>query len=84
MPEDTTTEQEKEKSAITDEMREEIFEKIGKICTDYNIPHACFLGVDPGSQEPVMFFRGNKITVARLTALFTKLIRDEIMQQLSL
>ena len=70
-------------NSISEEDREKIYEQVGKICDEYNISSACLLAVDPNSREPIMFFKGNKITVARLTALFTRLVKQEINQELA-
>ena len=85
MPEQTppSPSPEKDDKSISEEDRDKIYEQVHEILKKYNISHACLLALDPNSQEPIMFFRGNKITVARLTALFTRLVKEEINKQLA-
>lgn len=67
----------------TDPMKDELYEKVGQICEDNDIKHACFMAVHPESKEPIMYFRGDRLVVARVTALFTRLVKNDINQELA-
>jgi hypothetical protein len=74
---------EQEAADPADPMKEEIYEKIAQICEEKGIKHACFLAVHPESREPVMYFKGDRLVVARVTALFTRIVKDDINQELA-
>ncbi len=82
MPEQVETQQDQEKDEDR-EFREKIYSQISEICEKHGLTNICFLSVHPDKKEPIIFFKGNKITAAKLTALFTRFVKDEINQELA-
>ena len=79
---DTTEKQVESEGKNTD--RSSLYEKIGKLCDEYGLSDSCFMSDNPdNSSDPIIFIRGDKLTIARITAIYTRLVRREINQELS-
>lgn len=72
-----------EKDKKDREFREKIYSQVSEICEEHGLTTTCFLSIHPDNKEPIIFFRGSKITAARLTALFTRLVKTEINRELA-
>lgn len=75
MPED------KDKS---EETNKQLYEQLGKICDDNNIQIACFLASKDEQEQPMLWYRGDMISAAKIAAKFVRLVKKQITQQLEL
>ena len=76
-------EQKKEEQEGQESLDDQLFQDLSEICDKYGLKNATFLAINPGSaSRPIMWFRGSRIIIARLTALFTRTVKAEILQDL--
>lgn len=59
-----------------------IIEEISLMCQKNKLNNAIFLALDPESGEVIIWWKGSKITCAKLTAYFTRTVKMELMKEL--
>jgi hypothetical protein len=64
--------------------RKEIVEHLSGLCEEHKITNALYLALEPGNDdEMIMYFKGNKILAGKMAAAFNKLVKQEILNELS-
>jgi hypothetical protein len=63
-----------------DATEDQIAKKLFEMCEEYNLSHAVFLSFD--GEKPLMWYKGQKLSAARLTANFTRIVKEDIMKDL--
>lgn len=64
---------------------EEFYDKIGKQCEEYGINNALFLALSPDedrNKELMIWYKGAQLDAARLSAMFAKMVKNKIMEDL--